>query len=156
MTRGLLFRLATFPTISASDILADPLPPPPGGSPPDPDAEMPDAPVVPMPPAWFHLLLALTAGERHGYALMQAVADESAGQVRLGPGTLYGALKRLLELRLVEESGRRPDPAMDDERRRYYRLTPAGRRALRAEAARHARLVSLARAKRVLPRPRPA
>jgi DNA-binding PadR family transcriptional regulator len=117
---------------------------------------MPDAPVVPMPPAWFHLLLALTAGERHGYALMQAVADESAGQVRLGPGTLYGALKRLLELRLVEESGRRPDPAMDDERRRYYRLTPAGRRALRAEAARHARLVSLARAKRVLPRPRPA
>jgi DNA-binding PadR family transcriptional regulator len=120
---------------------------------------MPDAPVVPMPPAWFHLLLALTGGERHGYALMQAVTAESDGQVRLGPGTLYGALKRLLELDLVEESGRRPDPAMDDERRRYYRLTPGGRRVLRAEALRHARLVILARAKRVLPpapRPRPA
>src|ERR1041384_7928970 len=92
MTRGLLFRPATFPTISASDIVADPPPPPPGGSPPDPDAEMPDAPVVPMPPAWFHLLLALTAGERHGYALMQAVADERAGQVRPGPPTLFRAL----------------------------------------------------------------
>jgi DNA-binding PadR family transcriptional regulator len=121
---------------------------------------MPDYPAVPLPPTWFHLLLALTGGERHGYALMQAVAAESGGRVRLGPGTLYGALKRMLELDLVEESGRRPDPAMDDERRRYYRLTPAGRRALRAEAVRHDWLVSLARAKRVLPpptpRPRPA
>ena len=121
---------------------------------------MPDSTAVPLPPAWFHLLLALTGGERHGYALMQAVAAESGGRVRLGPGTLYGALKRLLEVGLVEESGRRPDPAMDDERRRYYRLTPAGRRALRAEAVRHDRLVSLARAKHVLPppspRPRPA
>jgi len=111
---------------------------------------------VPLPPAWFHLLLALTGGERHGYALMQDVAAESGGQLRLGPGTLYGALKRLLQLGLVEESGRRPDPALDDERRRYYRLTAPGRRVLTAEAARHDRLVSLARAKRVLPRPRPA
>jgi len=111
---------------------------------------------VPLPTAWFHLLLALTGGERHGYALMQDVADESGGQLRLGPGTLYGALKRLLQLGLVEESARRPDPVLDDERRRYYRLTPAGRRVLTAEAARHDRLVNLARAKRVLPRPRPA
>ena len=111
---------------------------------------------VPLPPAWFHLLLALTGGERHGYALMQDIAAESDGALRLGPGTLYGAIKRLLELGLVEESGRRPDPALDDERRRYYRLTQAGTRVLTAEAARHDRLVHLARAKRVLPRPRPA
>ena len=117
---------------------------------------MPDSTAVPLPPAWFHLLLALTGAERHGYALMQAVAAESGGRVRLGPGTLYGALKRLLEVGLVEESGRRPDPAMDDERRRYYRITPAGRRALRAEAVRYDRLVSLARAKRVLPPPPPS
>ena len=109
-----------------------------------------------LPPAWYHLLLALVEGERHGYALMQDVAEESGGRVRLGPGTLYGALKRLLELGLVVESGRRPDPLLDDERRRYYRLTPAGRKALGAEAARHLRLVELARAKRVLSRPRTA
>lgn len=109
-----------------------------------------------LPPAWFHLLLALASGERHGYALMQDVAQESGGRVRLGPGTLYGALKRLLELGLVEESGRRPDRTLDDERRRYYRLTPLGRRAMGAEADRHVRLVELARAKRVLPRPRTA
>jgi DNA-binding PadR family transcriptional regulator len=109
-----------------------------------------------LPPAWFHLLLALAGGERHGYALMRDVAEESGGRVRLGPGTLYGALKRLLELGLVEESGRRPDRSLDDERRRYYRLTALGRRSMAAEADRHARLVELARAKRVLPRPRPA
>jgi len=117
---------------------------------------MPLPPPPPLSPVWFHLLLALSGGERHGYALMQDVAAESGGQVRLGPGTLYGALKRMLELGLVEESGRRPDPALDDERRRYYRLTSPGRRVLTAEAVRHDRLVHLARAKRVLPRPRPA
>jgi DNA-binding PadR family transcriptional regulator len=113
---------------------------------------MPD----PLPTAWYHLLLALAGGERHGYGLMQEIAEASAGEVRLGPGTLYGALKRLLELGLVTESGRRRDPGLDDERRRYYRLTPLGRRTLEAEAARHVRLVELARAKRVLPRPRTA
>lgn len=113
------------------------------------------APVPPLPPVWFHLLLALTNQERHGYALMQDVAEESDGRLQLGPGTLYGALKRLLALRLVEESGRRPDPDLDDQRRRYYRLTALGRRALAAEAARHASLVQLAQSKRVLPRPRP-
>jgi DNA-binding PadR family transcriptional regulator len=111
--------------------------------------------VFPLPPVWFHLLLALTNQERHGYALMQDVAEESDGRLQLGPGTLYGALKRLLALRLVEESGRRPDPALDDQRRRYYRLTALGRRALAAEAARHASLVQLAKSKRVLPRTRP-
>jgi DNA-binding PadR family transcriptional regulator len=112
--------------------------------------------LLPLPPAWFHLLLALTNQERHGYALMQDVAAESGGSVRLGPGTLYGALKRLLALKLVEESGRRPDPELDDQRRRYYRLTALGRRALAAEAARHASLVQLAQSKRILPRARPA
>jgi DNA-binding PadR family transcriptional regulator len=123
------------------------------------DAEMPRSTAelpFPLPPAWFHLLLALAGGERHGYALMKDIAEESGGQIRLGPGTLYGALKRLLELKVVVESGRRPDPELDDERRRYYRLTAAGRQLLGAEAARHDRLVNLARSKRVLPRPRPA
>ena len=110
----------------------------------------------PLPPAWYHLLLALVPGERHGYALMRDVEEESGGRVRLGPGTLYGALKRLLQLGLVAESGRRPDPELDDERRRYYKLTALGRRTLAAEAERHLRLVDLARAKRILPRPRPA
>ena len=86
---------------------------------------------------------------------MKQVGEESGGRVRLGPGTLYGALKRLLELELIEESERRPDPELDDERRRYYRLTPLGRRVLSAEANRHASLVALARARRVI-RPRPA
>lgn len=110
--------------------------------------------LLPLPPAWFHILLALADEERHGYALMGDVEAESAGRIRLGPGTLYGALKRLLALGLVEESGRRPDPSLDDQRRRYYRLTTRGRRAMTAEAARHAGLVELARAKRVLSRPR--
>jgi DNA-binding PadR family transcriptional regulator len=112
--------------------------------------------LLPLPPVWFHLLLALTNQERHGYALMQDVAAESDGKIRLGPGTLYGALKRLLALGLVEESGRRPDHGLDDQRRRYYRLTALGRRALAAEAARHVSLVQLAQSKRVLSRPRPA
>lgn len=112
-------------------------------------------PSLPLSPAWFHLLLALSTGDRHGYALMEAVASDSGGQVRLGPGTLYGALKRLLELGFVEESGRRPGPALDDERRRYYRLTPAGRRVLKAEASRHLRVSELVRARRVIP-PEPA
>jgi DNA-binding PadR family transcriptional regulator len=107
-----------------------------------------------LPPAWFHLLLALAGGERHGYALMKDVAAESGGKLRLGPGTLYGALKRMLELRWVEEGPRRPDPELDDERRRYYRLTARGRKVLGAEAARHADLVELARAKRLIPAPR--
>lgn len=112
-------------------------------------------PAVPLSPAWLHILLALAAGDRHGYGLMQEVAEASRGEIRLGPGTLYGALRRLLELGLVAESDRRPDPE-DDPRRRYYRITPSGRRALAAGVARHARLVELARAAGVAPRPRTA
>lgn len=106
-------------------------------------------------PAVFHILLTLADGEKHGYAIMQEVAEETGGKVRLGPGTLYGAIRRLLEDGLIEESGERPDPALDDERRRYYRLTAAGRRAASEEAERLAELVEQARAKRLLRRPRP-
>lgn len=112
--------------------------------------------LLPLPPAWFHILIALADGDRHGYALMHEVTEESGGRIRLGPGTLYGALKRLLALGLVQEGDRRSDPDFEDQRRRYYRLTGLGRRAMAAEAARHASLVELARSKRVLSRPRHA
>ncbi|MBS0211549.1 MAG: helix-turn-helix transcriptional regulator [Proteobacteria bacterium] len=98
---------------------------------------------APLSPAMHHILLALLDGDRHGYAIMQAVEALSDGAMRMGPGTLYGTLKRLLELRMVEETGERP-VADDDERRRYYRLTPAGREAVRAETLRLSRLVKFA------------
>jgi DNA-binding PadR family transcriptional regulator len=105
---------------------------------------------LPLTPAVFHILLALADGERHGYAIMREVADSTAQQIQMGPGTLYGTLKRLLAAGLVEESDERPDPALDDERRRYYRLTALGRRTAAAEAERLSRLVHLARAKRLV------
>jgi DNA-binding PadR family transcriptional regulator len=73
--------------------------------------------------AVFHILLALADGERHGYAIMQEVAQNTNGQIKMGPGTLYGNIKRLLATNLIEEADERPDPELDDERRRYYRLT---------------------------------
>jgi DNA-binding PadR family transcriptional regulator len=105
-----------------------------------------------LTPAVFHILLALSEGERHGYAIMQEVAADTGGSLQLGPGTLYGCLKRMLSARLVEESDERPDPDLDDERRRYYRITDLGARTLRAEAERLANAVSAARAKRLLSR----
>jgi len=105
--------------------------------------------LLPLTPAVFHILLALSEGERHGYAIMQEVAADTNGSLQLGPGTLYGCLKRMLSARLVEESDERPDPALDDERRRYYRITDLGARALRAEGERLASAVSAARAKRL-------
>lgn len=107
-------------------------------------------PDVPLQPAAFHILLALAAGERHGYALMSDVEDLSDGALRIGPGTLYGSIKRLLAAGLIEESEARPDAALDDQRRRYYRLTAEGRAALSAEASRLARLVSVAQQRKVL------
>ena len=104
----------------------------------------------PLSPAIFHILLALAAGEMHGYAIMQEIAILSDGQVHVGPGTLYGSIKRLLAARLIEESGDRPDPALDDERRRYYRLTQDGHRVLTAEAERMAGLVRAAQARKVV------
>ena len=100
---------------------------------------------LPLPAAPFHILVALTAGESHGYALMTDVQELSDGSVRMGPGTLYGTLKRLVEQGLVEESDRRPDPELDDERRRYYRLTALGTRVCAAEAERLASLARVAR-----------
>lgn len=106
---------------------------------------------LPLTPADFNILLALADGEKHGYAIMQDVITNTGGKLRLGPGTLYGAIKRLLESELIEESDERPDPTHDDERRRYYRLTELGKRVAAAEAARLDELVDLARSRRLLP-----
>ena len=94
---------------------------------------------LPLSQAQFHVLSALTEGELHGYAIMQLVEDASGGVVRMGPATLYGTLKRLVDAGLAEESDRRP--VEDDQRRRYYRLTGQGRRACKAEADRLEALV---------------
>ena len=109
---------------------------------------------LPLTPAVFQVLLALADEERHGYAIMQEVEIRSSGAVRMGPGTLYGTLKRLLADGLVEESDERPDPELDDERRRYYRLTSLGREVAVAEAERMQKLVADARSKALLRRPR--
>ena len=100
----------------------------------------------------FHVLLALADKERHGYEIMREVQERTAGSVRLGPGTLYGSIKRMLSDGLIEESDDRPDPELDDERRRYYRLSDFGYRVARAESQRLANLVSSARAKKLLSR----
>ncbi|HUE88235.1 MAG TPA: helix-turn-helix transcriptional regulator [Vicinamibacterales bacterium] len=105
----------------------------------------------PLTPAIVHILLALADDDRHGYGIMQEVARLTDGAVHMGPGTLYGTIKRLLAGRFIEEADERPDPELDDERRRYYRLTPLGRRALAAETGRVAALISAARAKKVYP-----
>jgi DNA-binding PadR family transcriptional regulator len=104
---------------------------------------------VPLTPAIAHILLALADQDRHGYAIMQEVERLTGGSVRMGPGTLYGTIKRMIASGLLEEAEERPDPGMDDERRRYYRATPLGRDVLAAETARMSALVSAARAKRV-------
>src|SRR4029077_4508390 len=90
--------------------------------------------LLPLPPPVFHILLALADEERHGYGIMQDVARQTSDALQLGPGTLYGCLKGVLAAGLVEESDERPDAALDDERRRYYRMTPFGKRVVRAEA----------------------
>jgi len=106
--------------------------------------------LLPLTPAVFHVLLALTDGERHGYAIMQEVAQSTEGRIKMGPGTLYGTLKRLLESELIAECEARPDPRLDDERRRYYRLTGIGEQVVRAEARRYADIVALARGKKLI------
>jgi len=100
----------------------------------------------------FHILLALASEERHGYAILQEIAALTGGDMQLEPGTLYRALHRMLTDGWVVESTRRPAADLDDERRRYYRLTPAGRRVAAAEAGRLQRLVTVARAHRLLSR----
>lgn len=104
----------------------------------------PDEPVE-ISPQVFHILLALASGDQHGYAIMQDVADRTGGKVRLSPGTLYGSVKRLLEQGFVAELREKERPKDDDERRRYYRLTPAGRKAVLAESRRMENLLKQAR-----------
>jgi DNA-binding PadR family transcriptional regulator len=101
-------------------------------------------------PATFHILLTLADGERHGYAIMQEVAERTGGAVRLGPGTLYGALKRLLDADLIAKGAEREDPDLGDERRRYYRITDRGVAAARSEARRLDALLRVARSKRLI------
>ena len=104
---------------------------------------------LPLTPPVFHILLALSGEERHGYSIMQDVARQTEGALDMGPGTLYGCLKRMLAAGLVEETDERPDPGMDDERRRYYAITSMGKIAVRAEAQRMAAALSAAKSKRI-------
>ena len=107
---------------------------------------------LPLPTAVFHILVALADRDRHGYSIMQDVAMRTEGKVRLSAGTLYSAIRRMLEQGLIEELRTSPDPANDDERRRYYRLTDLGRAAAAADARRLSDLLSQARATGLIPR----
>jgi len=111
---------------------------------------------LPLTSAEFHFLLALADGDKHAYAIMKDVARLTDGGVRLSAGTLYGLVRRFVSEGMIEEKLERPVAALDDERRRYYRLTEFGREVAVAEAGRLENLVALARAKRLLARARPA
>ena len=103
---------------------------------------------LPLKSNWFHILLSLVGGEQHGYGIMQDVLERSGGKVRLWPATLYGSLKRLIAAGLIVESAQRPAPELDDERRRYYRLTPLGHRVLDLESQRLKELVRILQTRR--------
>src|SRR5512138_4005915 len=107
---------------------------------------------LPLTPAVFHILLALSIGERHGYGIMKQVEADSQGKVTMGPGTLYGSLKRMLDAGLVKESEKRVDPELDDERRIYYQLTGVGAQALAAELERYQRIVTVAQERKLYPK----
>src|SRR3982751_3643476 len=107
--------------------------------------------LLPLPLAVFHMLLALTEGERHGYALKREILKRTGGKINLASGALYGSINKMLEQGLIEETEERPDAHLDDERRRYYCITPLGRRAAQAEAHRLHQLVQLAGASLGLP-----
>jgi|SRR6188768_865693 DNA-binding PadR family transcriptional regulator len=102
--------------------------------------------LLPLPPVTFHILVAVADEDRHGYAIMQDIAQRTGGAIKLGAGTLYRSVQRMLEQGLVAEITARPAPEMDDERRRYYRITPFGRTVAKAEARRLAQMLKLARA----------
>src|SRR5437764_9143406 len=109
--------------------------------------------LLPLPLPVFHMLLALTEGERHGYALKRAILQRTNGKLNLGSGALYGSINKMLEQGLIVESDERPDSHLDDERRRYYRITTLGRRVAQAEAVRLRELVRLAESRFDLPEP---
>ena len=106
----------------------------------------------PLTPAVFHILLALSSGDRHGYGIMKQVESDSQGKVTMGPGTLYGSLKRMLDAGLVRERDKRVDPEMDDQRRIYYQITGAGTEALAAELERYQRIVTIAQQRKLYPK----
>lgn len=109
---------------------------------------------LPLKSQWFHILLSLAGEEQHGYGIMQEVLERTTGKVRLWPATLYGSLKRLIEADLIEESRSRPAAELDDARRRYYRLTPFGRRVLDAECERLQDLIHAIQSKRATAAPK--
>ena len=113
-------------------------------APAEPNSQPPLTPVV------LHILLTLADGDRHGYAIAQEIEETTEGQIRMGPGTLYGSIQRMLAASLIQEAAQRRRAPDDDERRRYYRMTPLGRRTLELELQRLSRVVRLARSKRLL------
>lgn len=112
---------------------------------------MKNATNAPLTPAVLHILLALSTKERHGYGIMKQVEADSLGKVRMGPGTLYGSIGRMIEAGLIRESDKKVDPEMDDERRIYYKLTGLGQKALAAELARYREVVAVAKQRRLTP-----
>jgi DNA-binding PadR family transcriptional regulator len=104
---------------------------------------------TPLTPAVLHILLALSSGERHGYGIMKQVESESHGKVKMGPGTLYGSLGRMIEAGLIRESDKKVDPGLDDERRIYYVITGLGQASLAAELERYREVVAVARRKQL-------
>jgi DNA-binding PadR family transcriptional regulator len=108
---------------------------------------------LPLPASVMHIVVALADGEKHGYAILRDVTELSGGAVRMGSGTLYGSIKRMLDQGLIEETEERPDPALDDQRRRYYRLTELGQRVGAAEHRRLTALVDAARLRQLGLRP---
>ncbi len=106
---------------------------------------------APLTPTVLHILLALSTEERHGYGIMKQAEAESQGKVKMGPGTLYGSLGRMMEAGLIRESDRKVDPAMDDERRIYYTVTGLGRKALETELDRYRDVVAVAKEKHLTP-----
>ena len=106
---------------------------------------------APLTPAVLHILLALSTEERHGYGIMKQVESESQGKVKMGPGTLYGSIGRMMEAGLIRESDRKVDPELDDERRVYYKITGLGQAALAAELERYREVVAVAKKKQLAP-----
>ena len=106
---------------------------------------------TPLTPAVLHILLALSTGERHGYGIMKQVVSESQGKVKMGPGTLYGSIGRMIEAGLIRESERKVDPELDDERRVYYKMTALGQATLAAELERYREVLAVAKKKQLAP-----